>query len=135
MTKDHKVLEVEAELFEMGMEDGYAYYPVFSNKLIGYFHKDETIIPKSARKPAIKTRNGWRKVEVGKHYIITGLNRDRFVVGKDEFESISGMELTEREKLLKRVLMEIINIESNGTKSYEEIIEEADKLIRFARML
>ncbi|MCR4362067.1 hypothetical protein NUG13_12080 [Bacillus subtilis] len=134
MAKDHKMLEVEANLFEMGMEDGYACYPVFSDRLIGYFYKDG-LMPKSARKPAIKTRNGWREVEVGKHYIITGLDGYRFVMDKDEFESISGMELTEKEKLLKRVLMGIISIESDGAKSYEEIIEEADKLIRFARML
>lgn len=29
MVKDYKMLEVEAKLFEMGMEDGYACYPVF----------------------------------------------------------------------------------------------------------
>ncbi|MCY8549426.1 hypothetical protein MOD25_05850 [Bacillus haynesii] len=61
MVKDYKMLEVEAKLFEMGMEDGYACYPVFSDKLIGYSYKDG-VMPKSVRKPAIKTRNGWREV-------------------------------------------------------------------------
>ena len=54
----------------------------FSDKLIGYFYKDG-VMPKSVHKPAIKTRNGWREVQVGKHYIITGYDGDRFVVDKN----------------------------------------------------
>ncbi|MGV4321201.1 hypothetical protein [Bacillus mojavensis] len=80
-----KPVVVEAKLFEMGMEDGYACYPVFSDKLIGYFYKDG-VMPKSVRKPAIKTLEGWYEVEVGKHYIVTGVKGERYPVEKEIFE-------------------------------------------------
>jgi hypothetical protein len=80
-----KPVVIEAELFEMGMEDGYACYPIFSDKLIGFFSKDEPI-PKTNRKPAIKTLEGWYEVEVGKHYIVTGVRGERYPVEKEIFE-------------------------------------------------
>lgn len=80
-----KPIIVEAKLFEMGMEDGYACYPVFSNKLIGFYEKDE-IMPKTNKKPAIKTLEGWYEVEVDKHYIIIGVKGERYPVEKEIFE-------------------------------------------------
>ncbi|MGI1828777.1 hypothetical protein ACRPLG_02785 [Bacillus safensis] len=80
-----KPVVVEAVLFESGMEDGYASYPVFSDKLIGFFPKDSPI-PKANNKPAIKTLEGWYEVEVGKHYIVTGVRGERYPVEKEIFE-------------------------------------------------
>jgi len=80
-----KPIVVEAELFEMGMEDGYACYPLFSDKLLGFFPKDG-YIPKTNRRPAIKTLEGWYEVEVGKHYIVTGVKGERYPVEKEIFE-------------------------------------------------
>lgn len=57
-----KPIVVEAKLFE-----------------IGY-------IPKTNRRPAIKTLEGWYEVEVGKHYIVTGVKGERYPVEKEIFE-------------------------------------------------
>ncbi|MCY9274592.1 hypothetical protein [Bacillus haynesii] len=80
-----KPVEVEAKLFEMGMEDGYACYPLFSNKFLGFYPKNG-YLPKAGRKPAIKTLEGWYEVEVGKHYIVTGVKGERYPVEKEIFE-------------------------------------------------
>ncbi|MBL4951095.1 hypothetical protein JK635_02420 [Neobacillus sp. YIM B02564] len=80
-----KSVIIEAELFKMGMEDGYACYPIFSDKLLGFYHKNEPI-PKTKRIPAIKTLEGWYEVEVGKHYIVTGVKGERYPVEKEIFE-------------------------------------------------
>ncbi|GIN67062.1 hypothetical protein J41TS2_24830 [Bacillus sonorensis] len=86
MAKYRKIpIIVEAELFKMGMEDGYACYPIFSDKLIGFYYKDEPL-PKTNRKPAIKTLEGWYEVEVGKYYIVTGVKGERYPVKKEIFE-------------------------------------------------
>ncbi|MEK5308325.1 hypothetical protein [Bacillus sp. FSL M8-0326] len=86
MTKYRKKpVEVEAKLFEMGMEDGYASYPVFSDKLIGFYPKGGPM-PKANNKPAIKTLEGRYEVEVGKHYIVTGVRGERYPVEKEIFE-------------------------------------------------
>lgn len=80
-----KPITIEAEMFKLGMEDGYACYPLFSDKCMGFFHKDGAI-PKNARKPAIKTLEGWYEVEAGKHYIVTGVRGERYPVEKEIFE-------------------------------------------------
>jgi hypothetical protein len=81
-----KPIEVDAVLFEMGMEDGYGCY-FFDGKFIGFFEGGEgKALPKFVRKPAIKTLEGWYEVEVGKHYIVTGVRGERYPVEKDIFE-------------------------------------------------
>ena len=80
-----KPIVIEAELFEMGMEDGYACYKVITNEFIGYFEKDKPV-PRTCRVPAIKTLEGWYEVEVGKHYIVTGIKGERYPVEKSIFE-------------------------------------------------
>lgn len=80
-----KPVVIEAELFKMGMEDGYACYPIFSDKFLGFYHKDGAI-PKTNRRPAIQTLEGWYEVEEGKHYIVTGVRGERYPVEKEIFE-------------------------------------------------
>lgn len=80
-----KPIVVEAELFKMGMEDGYASYPIFSDRLLGYYHKDGAL-PKNNLKPAIKTLEGWYEVKEGRHYIVTGIKGERYPVEKEIFE-------------------------------------------------
>jgi hypothetical protein len=79
-----KPIVVEAELFEMGMEDGYGCYQL-DTTFIGFCKKDGAL-PKCNRKPAIKTLEGWYEVEVGKHYIVTGIKGERYPVEKEIFE-------------------------------------------------
>ena len=69
------------------MEDGYASYQVFSGVLVGYFYKDGAL-PKNNLKPAIKTTEGWREVEEGKHYIVTGIKGERYPVEKEIFHEL-----------------------------------------------
>jgi hypothetical protein len=81
-----KPIVIEAEPFKMGMEDGFGCY-FLDGKFIGYFESGNgKAIPKSARKPAIKTLEGWYEVEEGKHYIVTGVRGERYPVEKEIFE-------------------------------------------------
>lgn len=81
-----KPIVVEAELFEMGMEDGYGCY-LLDGQFIGFFESGEgRALPKSAKKPAIKTLEGWYEVEEGNHYIVTGIKGERYPVEKEIFE-------------------------------------------------
>ena len=81
-----KPIVIEAELFEMGMEDGFACY-FLDGKFIGHFESGNgKALPKACRKPAIKTLEGWYEVEVGKHYIVTGVRGERYPVEKEIFE-------------------------------------------------
>jgi hypothetical protein len=81
-----KPIVIEAEPFEMGMEDGFGCY-FLDGKFIGFFESGKgKALPKSTRKPAIKTLEGWYEVEVGKHYIVTGIKGERYPVEKEIFE-------------------------------------------------
>lgn len=79
-----KPIIVEAEPFEMGMEDGYGCY--FLDGTFSGFCPKGGALPKAIRKPAIKTLEGWYEVEVGKHYIVTGIEGERYPVEKGIFE-------------------------------------------------
>ena len=79
-----KPIVIEAELFEMGMEDGYACYHLMGD-FIGFYEKGGAL-PKTNRVPAIKTLEGWYEVQVGKHYIVTGIKGERYPVEKEIFE-------------------------------------------------
>lgn len=80
-----KPIIIDAEPFTLGMEDGYACYRIdLSNStnstgFVGFFHKDSAI-PRSSRVPAIQTLEGWYEVEEGKHYIVTGIEGERYPV-------------------------------------------------------
>lgn len=80
-----KPIVVDAEIFTLGMEDGYASYGVFGGEFQGFFHKDEAL-PRNGLKPAIRTLEGWYEVEEGEHYIVTGVRGERYPVEKDIFE-------------------------------------------------
>lgn len=82
-----KPVTVEAELFKLGMEDGYACYHIFNGGFIGYYFKGEPV-PKTDIRPAIKTLHGWYEVEEGKHYIVTGVKGGRYPVEKEKFEEL-----------------------------------------------
>ena len=85
MTKYRKKpIVVEAELFEMGMEDGYGCWQL-DGTFVGFCKKGGAL-PKVNRKPAIKTLEGWYEVKVGKHYIVTGVKGERYPVEKENFE-------------------------------------------------
>lgn len=77
---------VEAELFEMSMEDGHALYDVATSTFVGFCPKGYASLAHVYRKPAIKTLEGWYEVEVGKHYIVTGVEGERYPVEKRIFE-------------------------------------------------
>lgn len=81
-----KPIVVEAELFEIGMEDGYALYDVATSTFVGFCPKGYGTLAYVSRKPAIKTLEGWYEVEVGKHYIVTGVEGERYPVEKRIFE-------------------------------------------------
>ncbi|MCY7860900.1 hypothetical protein [Bacillus haynesii] len=74
---------IEAKLFEMGMENGYACYPLFSDKFLGFFPKNG-YLPKANRSPAIETLEGWYEVEVVN--IVTGVKGEPYPVEKEIFE-------------------------------------------------
>lgn len=88
-----KPVVVEAEMFKLGMEDGYASYSlglkmgqtINHASFIGFFEKGQPI-PKANNKPAIKTLEGWYEVEEGRHYIVTGVRGERYPVEKEIFE-------------------------------------------------
>lgn len=87
MAKYHKKpIVVEAELFEMGMEDGYAFYSM-NGTFYGFCSIGEPH-PKANKKPAIKTLEGWYEVKVGEHYIVTGITGERYPVEKWIFEKM-----------------------------------------------
>ena len=67
------------------MEDGYACYLLFSDEFLGFYRKEDAI-PKVNIRPAIKTLEGWYEVDVGKHYIVTGVRGERYPVEKEIFE-------------------------------------------------
>lgn len=66
--------------YEEGMEDGYASYEVFSNKLIGFFEKDKPV-PRANNKPAIRTESGWQEVEKGM-FIVTTVSGHRYIINQ-----------------------------------------------------
>lgn len=78
-----KPIVIEAKLFEMGMEDGYACYQI-NGVFLGFFPKGGAL-PKVSRKPAIRTLEGWYEVKVGEYYIITGVEGERYPVEKSIF--------------------------------------------------
>ena len=69
----------------MGMEDGYALYEPSSGTLVGFSPKNLQTLAFVVRKPAIKTLEGWYEVKVGEHYIITGVEGERYPVEKNIF--------------------------------------------------
>lgn len=79
-----KPIVIEAEMFKMGMEDGYACYSL-TGKFLGFYDKIRPM-PRANKKPAIKTLEGWYEVEEEKHYIVTGIKGERYPVEKEIFE-------------------------------------------------
>lgn len=79
-----KPVIVEAELFKIGMHDGYGCYDFMNDKFLGYYPKNH--YPKVSLRPAIKTLEGWCEVQEGMHYIVTGVRGERYPVIKDIFE-------------------------------------------------
>lgn len=79
MTKYRKKpIVVEAELFKLGMEDGF-------KDSIGRLGEGIRGVQK-VKKPYIKTLEGEYFVEEGKHYIVTGVRGERYPVEKEIFE-------------------------------------------------
>ena len=77
-----KPVVVEAEVYQPGMEDGYACYGL-SGKFIGYYDKGGGI-PKTNRFPAIKTLEGFHEITES-DYIITGVRGERYPCKADIF--------------------------------------------------
>lgn len=78
-----KPVVIEAEVYQEGMEDGYACYEL-SGKFIGYFDKNGGI-PKTNRVPAIRTLEGWHEITKG-DYIIIGVKGERYPCKPDIFQ-------------------------------------------------
>ena len=75
-------IELEAERYAEGMEDGYMCYEI-DGRFIGYYPKNGSL-PRVVRKPAIMTLEG--PIEVSdQHYIITGVLGERYPVRADVF--------------------------------------------------
>lgn len=89
-----KPIIVEAEMFKLGMEDGYACYSL-SGEFTGHFAKGEPL-PRNNRKPAIKTLEGWYEVEEEKHFIVTGIKGERYPVEVEIFHEL--YDLVEEDK-------------------------------------
>ena len=89
---------VDAELFQLGMEDGYACYEL-DGRFIGHYERDGAL-PRVNRKPAIKTLEEWYEVEVGKHFIVTGFKGARFPVEVDMFHETYDLVDEELENML-----------------------------------
>jgi hypothetical protein len=70
-----KPVEIEAEIYKEGMEDGYACYDL-SGKFVGYFDKNGAL-PKVNRIPAIKTLEGFHEISKD-DYIITSVEGERY---------------------------------------------------------
>lgn len=73
-----KPVVVSAEIFKLGMEDGYMNF----HESLGENVKGIRLV----KKPYIKTLEGEHPVETGKHYIVTGVRGDRYPVEKEIFE-------------------------------------------------
>jgi len=80
-----KPVVIEAEVYQKGMEDGYACYEL-NGKFIGYFDKNGGL-PKTQRIPAIKTLEGFHEISEG-DYIITGVQGERYPCKPDIFQMI-----------------------------------------------
>jgi hypothetical protein len=78
-----KPVVIEAELYQEGLEDGYVCYTLSGN-FIGYYDKDKPL-PKTNRKPAIKTLEGFHEITDG-DYIITGIRGERYPCKADIFK-------------------------------------------------
>lgn len=75
-------IELEAERYAKGMEDGYMCYEI-DGRFIGYQSKDGAPLH-AVRKPAIMTLEG--PIEVSdQYYIITGVLGERYPVRADVF--------------------------------------------------
>lgn len=87
-----KPVEVEAKVFEWGMEDGYTTFDDFSNDQLEspqYTSKEkyDEMSPKPRiLKPLIKTLEGWHEVSEG-DYIITGIKEERYPCKPDIFHA------------------------------------------------
>jgi hypothetical protein len=77
-----KPVEVEAERYKKGMEDGYACYAL-GGAFLGYFDKNGGL-PKAKQIPAIKTLEGFHEISEG-DYIITRVNGERCPCRPDIF--------------------------------------------------
>lgn len=96
-----KPIIVDAEPFALGMEDGYACYSI-GGEFKGYFNKHGAL-PRNNRKPAIKTLDGWHEVEIGKHYIVTGIKGERYPVEVEIFHELYSLVDEELENMLKNM--------------------------------
>lgn len=83
-----KPVEVWAELYKDGMEDGFDFCEIFTGKFICSMTKEEmqnNAWPKSDRKPFIVTPNGKMRVDNG-DYVVTDSNGDRYPCKSAIFE-------------------------------------------------
>lgn len=72
-----KPVIVDIELYQPGMEDGFACYEI-NGKFIGYYDKNGPI-PKVQQIPAIKTLEGFHEISKG-DYIVTGVEGERYPI-------------------------------------------------------
>ena len=75
-----KPIIIDAELFQLGMEDG------FKDSLESLGEGIRGV--KHVRKPFIKTLEGEYIVEVGKHFIVTGIKGERYPVEVSIFHEL-----------------------------------------------
>ncbi len=80
-----KPVEIEAEIYKEGMEDGYACYEL-SGKFVGYSYKHDPL-PKTNKLPAIQTFDGWQIVPKG-YYIITEASENRYTCDPEIFKEL-----------------------------------------------
>ena len=75
-------IELEAERYSAGMEDGFMCYEL-TGQFIGYYDKNGPL-PRVIRKPAIMTLEGPIETSTN-HYIVTGILGERWPVRADVF--------------------------------------------------
>lgn len=129
-----KLVVVDAVLYQPGMEDGHAYYDL-NGKFLGYYDKIGAY-PKSNRKPAIKTLEGFHVISEG-DYIITGVKGERYPIKPDIFKETyeitedNGTQLKhpylESEKE-REVLENLSNYEQIESQSLDSLVDKLNSL-------
>src|SRR6185312_2667003 len=116
---------VDAELFQLGMEDGYACYEL-DGRFIGHYERDGAL-PRVNRKPAIKTLEEWYEVEVGKHFIVTGFKGARFPVEVDMFHETYELVDEDRDNFLLNMPVDSSIFGTERLEYLLEYLERANK--------
>lgn len=107
-----KPIIVDAEPFVLGMEDGWK----DSLKSLGEGIRGV----KHVKKPFIKTLEGEYIVEVGKHFIVTGIKGERYPVEVEIFHDLYSLVDEEYEEMLRNIPQ---NSSIFGTEQLEYLLK------------